>query len=279
MRQFPVTEFKLSKFATYLADLLKTVESIKQYCGTICDEHELRGFKPVRRGLKFYRTIAGIRRKLHHRVKRAAPMTNDLLEKIVQVVNIEVDKEVVIWTSMLTGYNLVLRKSNLVPLKRAHDAIHNISRRNVRYSNGVMVFVIDWSKTNQHGKFDEKSPLVADKHSPICAVRWLLYMMERIPAGPDHNLFSFHNGTEIVPITYRDLMTQMRRWLDMIGKDSTKFSSHSLRRGSATRCHEKSFSGRMIQEIGSWRSDCYKDYIDIGMDSRVKACFQFNDKL
>ena len=54
-------------------------------------------------------------------------MTNQLLEKILHVVDFEQDKQLVIWTSMLTGFNLVLRKSNIVPLKRVHDSVHNIS--------------------------------------------------------------------------------------------------------------------------------------------------------
>ena len=37
IRPFPVTEFKIYKFATYMADLVKTVQSIKSYCGTVCD--------------------------------------------------------------------------------------------------------------------------------------------------------------------------------------------------------------------------------------------------
>ena len=132
---------------------------------------------------------------------------------------------------MLTGFNLVLRKSNLVPLKRMHDTVHNISRNNVRYGNGVMVFVIDWSKTNQFGLDVQTPPLVANKHNPLCPVRWLLFMMDTIPAEPHHNLFSIRSRNGIKPITYRDLMTQMRRWLDAVGVDSSRFGSHSLRRG------------------------------------------------
>ena len=280
IKPYPCTEFKLCKYATYLTDLLKTVESIKRYCSTICDENEMLGHKPLRKGIKYFRTIRGIKRQLRHRVKKAAPMTHELLEKIEAVVNMNSDKEVVIWTSMLTGYNLVLRKSNLVPLKRVHDAVHNISRSDVRYSEGVMVFVIDWSKTNQFGEELQTSPLVADKHSPICAVRWrLLHMMERIPAGPEHNLFSFYNKQDqLVPITYRDLMTHMRKWLELVGTDASRYSSHSLRRGATTHCHKKSISSQTIQEMGAWRSDCYKSYIDVDIDTRVRACYKFNEK-
>ena len=141
-----------------------------------------------------------------------------------------------------------------------------------------MVFVIDWSKTDQHNEFLQTPPLVANKHSNICPVRWILYMTERISARPEQNLFCFFNGKKTVPITYRDLMVQMRLWLELIGKDSTRYSTHSLRRGAASRCHRKNFSERLIQEMGAWRSDCYKRYIDIDMESRVRASVKFSEQ-
>ena len=65
-----------------MADLVKTVQSVKAYCTTVCQENELRGFRPVRKGLRFHKTVAGIRRTKMHVVHRAAPMTVELLEKI-----------------------------------------------------------------------------------------------------------------------------------------------------------------------------------------------------
>ena len=275
IRPFPVTEFKLAKFATYLSDILKTVDSIKMYCGTICDENELLGHRPVRRGLKFHRTIAGIKRKLRHKVKRASPMTPELLEQILTVVNLSDDKEFVAWVASLIGFNLILRKSNIVPLKRVHDNLHNISRKDVRYTDGVMVFMIDWSKTNQFQEDNDISPLVADKHSPICPVRWLLYMMKRVPAEPSHNLFCFNGKNGIAPITYRDLMTYLRKWIKKLGKDPKAFSSHSLRRGASTAAHKRNISALTLKKMGAWRSDCYQKYVDIDLETRVKAWFQF----
>ena len=56
MKPFPVTEFKIIKFAAYLSKTMKTVESIKQYCGKICQENELRGWGKVRRGVRYYQS-------------------------------------------------------------------------------------------------------------------------------------------------------------------------------------------------------------------------------
>ena len=142
------------------------------------------------------------------------------------MVNFDKQKEMVIWVTMLGGFHLILRKSNLVPLSQVHDTVHNIARTDVRYYKGVMVLTIRWSKTNQFGEYISKVPVVANKNSSICLVKWTLRMVKQIPAGAHNNLFSYFGKKGLVPVTYRDLMVQMRKWLDLVGVNSTKYSSH-----------------------------------------------------
>ena len=169
-KPFPVNEFKITKFAMYLSDKMKMVESIKSYCATICQDNELKGFKPVKHGIKFYKTITGIHKEMHHRVERAQPMTKQLLQHIFTVVNLKDDRELTVWVALVTGFLLILRKSNLVPLSKVHDTVHNISRSDIRYDGGVMVVFIRWSKMNQFGETVSPSSLVANNISLICPV-------------------------------------------------------------------------------------------------------------
>ena len=275
--KYPVTEFKICKFATYLSNILKTVQSIKAYCTAVCDKHELQGYKPVKKGIKFFRAIVGIRRNLRHTVKRVQPMTVELLKEIETVVNLQHQKEMVVWVTAVSGFHMVLRKSNLVPLKRVHDKLHNITRRDIRYSKGVMMVMVRWSKMNQHGDVPQEILMMANKHSTICPVRWILYMLNTVEAAPHHNLFSFTGRDGPSLVTYRDLIMYLHKWLDLLGKDSKKYSSHSLCRGATTHAHNKQISECSIQDMGFWRSDCYKRYIDVDMRSRIDRWFKFNN--
>ena len=272
-RPYPTNEFKIAKFATFLSNSMKKVQSIKTYCATICHENELRGFRPVHRGLKYYRAIDGIKQKLRHQVKHAQPMTVELLNKIERVVNIYIEKELVTWVTLLTGFHLVLPRSNLVPLHRAHDVVHNISCRDMRYGEGVMVIYIRWSKTNQHRERIHRTLMTANDKNEICPVCWIMYMINTIPARGFHNLLSYTNAKgEVVPITYRDLTIQMRKWLTLVGvKQVNRYSSHSLHRGGTTQMFKSGLSEKTIMTLGDWSSQCYKNYIEIDMDARAKA--------
>ena len=177
----------------------------------------------------------------------------------------------VVWVAMVTGYHLVLCKSNLVPLSRVHDTVHNIIRQHVRYDKGIMVINIRWMKTNQCREKISENSMAGNNYKITCPVRWILFMINRIQAGPQHNLFSFpHKKTgKIVPITYRDLMVNMRKWLGLVGVTNTKkYSSHSLRRGATTQAFDRNISENMIMKMGGWASQCYRSYIDVNM----KAC-------
>ena len=274
MRPFPVSEFKICKFATFLTTKLKTVESIKAYCATIVQDNELKGFRPVRRGLKYYKCIAGIRQSLRHAVKRAEPMTEKLLSKIKNVVNFKDDREMATWVTMLGGFYMVLRKSNLVPLSRVHDMIHNITRNDVRYDKGVMVVFVRWSKTNQFQQEPGKILMVANTNNELCPVHWILYLTQRIGASPEQNLFGYENRKGLVPVTYRDLMVLMRKWIGMVGiSDPTKYSSHSLRRGSSTLAHKKKISDTQIMRLGAWKSQCFRDYIQDDVGTRINTWY------
>ena len=104
-----------------------------------------------------------------------------------------------------------------------------------------MVVTIRWSKTNQCSETEMDSPMVGNNHSKICPVWWILYMTDRIPAKPYHNLFCYQNKEgRTVPITYRDLMVNLRQWIEKVGiQNSKKYLTHSLRRGATTQAHGK----------------------------------------
>ena len=143
---------------------------------------------------------------LAHEVHQATPFTEEILKKIVKVVWFDDQKELAIWSALVTGFYLFLRKSNLVPVSRLHDPNHQLSRRDVKISQegDLMIITIKWSKTIQFSQKKLQIPIVADKEPEICPVRWLNCMIELIPAKGLHNLFCFWKNGVNVPITYWD---------------------------------------------------------------------------
>ena len=183
-------------------------------------------------------------------------------------------KQLAIWVALLFGFFLFHRKSNLVPDARVHDAIHQLSRRDIKINGSIMRVNIKWSKTIQFSQRKLQIPVVQDTNSPVCPVFWLLHMVQAIPASGSHNLFSFQQNGVVLPVTYRDLTIQMRKWLELIGvSNATSFSSHSLCRGGTTHAFENNVPEQTIQLLGDWVSQSFCRYIDLTVKTRLKAWF------
>ena len=218
--------------------------------------------------------MMGIRRTLKHKVKQAQPITIEILKRILPFVDVSNSKQLAIWVALLFCFVLFLRKSNLVPNSRIHDPIHQLSRRDIKIDQGLMIVHIKWSKTIQFGQRKLQIPMEEYKDSNICPLKWLCIMVNRIPAGGTHNLFLFwHNGL-ILLVTYRDLTIQMRKWLQLAGTEApTTYSSHSLHRGGCLHAFENSVPESAIMILGDWVSQRYCRYIDLTVETRLKAWF------
>ena len=277
LKPFPVTQWQLVRFAIFLSLIFTSVQSIKNYCATICIINELNGFAEVIKGKLYKKIIDGIRRQLKHKVKRARPITKEMLIKIQPWVNQKSRKQVAIWVAILFGFHLFLRKCNLVPDNRKHNPRFQLSRRDLRYKKGVMLAHIKWSKTDQYGEAPLNLPMVRNTKSLICPVSWCLFMIKRMPAASKHNLFCYYLNRKVIPITYKDLTLQLRAWLRNIGvKNPNEFSSHSLRRGGATHAFRNGVPDLTIKTLGAWASSAYKRYIDENLETRLKAWLIFN---
>ena len=198
-----------------------------------------------------------------------------MLLKIVEIVQVNDQKQLATWVAVLFGFYLFLRKSNLVPVNRQHDPMHQLSRCDIKYLRNVLVAKIKWSKTNQFGQNNLRVPVFREGISRICPVEWLLYMVKKIPARGKHNLFSFINELGlVVPVTYADLTVQLREWLQQIGIPNVQnFSSHSLRRGGITHAFNRRIPEQTIKILGNWASQAYCKNIDVTLESHLKAWY------
>ena len=217
LNPFPLTHWQIVRFATYLSLWFTSVHSIKNYVSGICMLNELNGFDKVTRGALYRNVIRGIRRELRACCKQALPITRKMLIDICDIVDVDNQKELAIWVSLLFGSNLFLHKSNLVPNSRTHEPQFQISCRDIRFHDGILITFIKWSKTNQFGEKPLYLPMVINQKSEICPVKWCMFMVHRIPARTHHNLFCFRGNGQTLPITYYDLNTQLHKWLSKIG--------------------------------------------------------------
>ncbi len=123
-----------------------------------------------------------------------------------------------------------------------------------------MKVFVRWSKTNQDRSRVVTVPLPAVPGSPLCPVHAFTMLDSLCPCGSSA---SFVND--------------FRSLLGKAGFNPSLFSGHSFRRGGATTAFKANIPSEFIQRQGDWRSDCYKRYIDISFDQKLKLCFLLRD--
>jgi len=91
----------------------------------------------------------------------------------------------------------------------------------------------------------------------LCSVAAVLnYLAKRGPgSGP---LFCFEDGR---PLTRQRLIACMRKVLQKVGIDCSKYSGHSFRVGAATTAAAVGIQDSLIKTMGRWESVAYQLYV------------------
>jgi len=172
----------------------------------------------------------------------------------------------------LIAFFMMMRKSNLVPdSAKAFDRSKQLVRGDIEVGEHSLMVRCKWSKTNQDGTGTYSIPISAHPEQRICPVKAYKAMVEKIPGKSDQPAFMVRKGKKVKSLSYRKWQDTLRSWLSAIGEDPTIFSSHSFRRGGATWAFQCQVPGEMIQTMGDWKSDYYKQYLQFPFESRIQA--------
>lgn len=279
IHEWPSSTETLCLFAQYLAKRMRSVKSIENYLFGVVKLHLYAGeVAPSLKDFQIQLTLKGLRRRLRHRIKQAEPITPSLLLKIHKLLEFSNPKHTVFWAVLLTGFYLLLRKSNLVPINKiTFNPKKQLSRKSVKIKHNKVQVIITWSKTIQFNRKKLKLNMYKIKHSPLCPVRPFQRMFEQITVGPNQPCFSCHDGG---PFSYNMLQYYLRTFLAKAGvKKYTRFSAHSLRRGGLEWGYQQGLPRSFLKTLGDWKSDCFKIYLSYPRQVRDKAAKLICDSL
>ena len=256
----PACQDSLIAFSTDLSYTLAHT-SIKVHLAAVGFHSAMKGhpihFKDFKR---LYYLLRGIKRVQGStkRKKKRAPITPDMLKKINQNLfnssKLYEDK-IMLWAALLTAFYGFLRVSEYTSLrKKTFDPTSTLLFSDMNWaSDGSVTLLIKTSKTDP---FREGIPLrLAPNGSALCPVNALRHLHRCHPTknGP---LFTFQNGRFL---TRRDINNILLSTTDGVAN----VSSHSLRIGAASTAAAAGCPKWLIQALGRWSSDCFREYIRI----------------
>ena len=120
-------------------------------------------------------------------------MTPQILLNTHQFVDIHHEFEVTCFTALLTGFFLLLRKSNLIPDnqtgKKGFDPAKQLQRGYLKIGHKTIVVDIKWSKAIQRNGQILQLPLLPLMTKKLCPMHWIKTMTQMIPAQAESSLY------------------------------------------------------------------------------------------
>ena len=260
LQPIPSTEETLILFATELS-YTHAHSSIKVHLSAIAYhlaiKHHPLDFKRCRRLYYLMRGIKRTQGRTRRRRKRA-PITPKMLKDInIRLFNSSrvYEDKIMLWAALLTGFYGFLRVSEYTSARKTTfdpDSTLLFSDMMLKPDGSVSLLI----KTSKTDPFRQGVVLrIAKNDSSLCPVNALRHLTQCHPtkSGP---LFTFANGRFL---SRRDVNNLL---LEKTDKRMT-ISSHSLRIGAASTAAAAGCPKWLIQALGRWSSDCFRNYIRI----------------
>lgn len=184
----------------------------------------------------------------------------------------------VFWTVLLTGFYLLLRKSNLVPnTQNTFNPTKQLKTEQVTITNNYVQIVITWSKTIQFHQRRIKQKMFRLRNHALCPVQAFRTLFRKLKpkiAGP---VFICADGK---PYSYNMLQHDLKKYLKLVGiNKSHRFSAHSLRRGGLAWGYKIGLNKKYLKSLRDWRSECYQVYLSFPKEVRERASLSFKNSL
>lgn len=176
LHRFPASEWQLVRYVRYIANTVTSYETVMNYLAGVRTLHKLGGFQvaDLKDSPNLIHILRAIKFELAHPVRRAEPVTPELLREMYNFLDLTDTQDIVCFTALLLGFYMFLRKSNLVPdTTKSFNEKEQLIRADVRIGKQLVLIDVKWTKTLQYCERSLLLPLIPVRDKRICPVFWL----------------------------------------------------------------------------------------------------------
>lgn len=247
-------------YITYLSDTLKYT-TICNYLSAVWSLHDFMGCcSPAKDSFLVKCTMMGAKRLLGDSVLSADPLLPKDLMLMYSHLDFKSLSDLMFWAAVCLAFRCLLRSCQYT------GSIHHIKRNDVKFTRYGLCLTIKSSKTIQFREREVVVPVIASPGSVLCPVRWLKKYLKTSNMTDSAPLFVLPGSKS--PMSYKFFsmrLTSLLTAADLKGK----FSTHSLRRGSATFLSRIGLPLHDIKTYGDWRSLSVLLYLAGDIETRL----------
>ena len=223
--------------------------------------------------------LRGISRCKQHVVKKAMPITPNILMDMYRYLNFGDSFDLVFWTLCLLMFFLMARKSSMIPNSVGKfDPKKQLTQEEINLQDDYLIVNIKWSKTRQFGH-SRQIPVTAIPGSCLCPVKEYSDLLQNVNCPSSSSAFTYNTGkSKLSIITFNQFQNRLRQVISSMGIDGNLYSSHGFRRGSASWSFKSNVESELIQHHGNWLSAVYTEYLNYDFEQKCRSQGKFRQE-
>lgn len=256
----PASTDTICLYITHLTYTLK-YSTICNYLSAVWSLHDYIGVpSSAKNSFMVKCTLRGARRLLGDTVLTADPLLPEDLILLYRQMDFSNLTDLMFWSALVLMYRCLLRKGHVTA------SPHNKLRSNLEFMSYGACLTVYSSKTIQFRERVVKIPIVRSQGSILCPVRWLRKYLSQVQVKPGSPLFLMPRSLKPMSYSYfTDRLKLAIKGAGLVGR----YTSHSLRRGSATYLSRLGLPLHDIKLFGDWRSLSVLLYLSGDVQTRL----------
>lgn len=255
--------------------------------GTLCNAlsaiskfYELSGFKLDTQSPVIDLLLKSCKRHMSSVSKPKSPIQVPHILLIKNIVNFNDPAEHAFFVALVIQFFSTIRISNLLPVSvNSLNSIKHLRRSDIVFVDNCIILTLPWSKTLQNADNIFTIPIVSNPGSVLDPVYIYSQFITNHPVPPKFSAFSYQIAGVPHVITQSMYQQYLKSFLSKLGIDSSSFSSHSVRRGSASFMFESSVPNHLLKAHGTWRSNAYTRYLSFNFKQKCVPTVKMNEKI
>ena len=277
---YPPSPVNVARYLTVYSGKVGAYATVCNTVSAIAKFYELSGFKLDVHSPVIDLLLKSCKRHMSAMSKPRSPLQVAHILLIKNIIDFSNPCHHAFFVALVIQFFSAVRISNLLPVSvNNFMSIKHLRRSDIVHVHNSIVLTLPWSKTLQNADNLFTIPIVSNPGSVLDPVALYLQFIDvhRVPSH--YPAFSYTQAGTIHIITQSVYQQYLKHFLTRLGLDSSSFSSHSVRRGSASFMFESSVPNHLLKAHGTWRSNAYTRYLSFNFDQKCIPTKKMHDKI
>ena len=268
---YPPSTMNVARFLTIYSDKVGSYATVANMLSSIKTFYRLSGYQLNTESPIIDLLMKSCKRTMSVSAKPKSPIEVGHILLIQNLIDFSDPCQYTFFLALIIQFFACLRVSNLVPTSVNHVASKcHLKRSQVSVLQNAIILTLHWSKTLQNSQDLFTIPIAGAPGSILDPFALYVNYVKQFPVPSHCPVFSYIQQGNLCVFTRSMYTKYLKSYLARIGVNPHNYSSHSVRRGSASFMNQCQVPIGLIKLHGTWRSSAYQKYIQY--DFHQKLC-------